>query len=184
MTSKWTVLSGVLAVVMATAGGGCATVLKGMSSVRDNVELQGAMSDIQIWVDGKPVQWERMNTSAASNGVVQTGASIVLNPRKKASYELTFRTGGREATFTVHRKVSKAWLWFDILTTAGVGCLVDWATGYWYEFGDKVINVPQVMQQYGRPIQNAALLPPSSADIYLDDLDAPLQLDLLASAAR
>lgn len=149
-TMKRTVL-GVLAVVMMAVGGGCATTLKGVSSVNNAVLLEGARKDIQVWVDDKPVEY-RMIVASRTGNIETLKAAIDLNPRKKASYKITIRQGGQEATFTVTRSVGMGWFWLDLIFTGGVGLLVDWGTGYWYEFGNKDILVEAMMRKYGKPI--------------------------------
>jgi hypothetical protein len=151
----------ILTSLVLLALGGCATGLKSMSSVKDAVILEGATEDIKVWVDGQPVEHRMVVASKNGANEILKGA-IDLNPRAKSSYVVTVRQGGREATFTVHRKVATVWVVLDLLFTGGVGILVDWGTGFWNEFADKQIDVREELRTHGKPV---ALIGPAPTPV-------------------
>lgn len=171
-------LSCALALALLVVGtAGCATLMKGSSSARNQVVLRNAKTDLAVLVDGKPVKLRMINTGMGRKDgreVWIREPSVDLDPTRQPSYELTFRSGGRVATLKVERAISMTWVVMDVFLGLGVGVLVDAATGAWYEIGDGVLNVEAILEKHGKPFGAPDAVAPSATLVLPHD--APLLL--------
>lgn len=154
-----------IAVLLAGGSSGCATVVKGGSAwgqvqFRNTPKFPDESLNLKVWVDGKPMEPKFQFSKIVGNTVVSE-PTIDLSTKKKASYAIRIQSGGCEAEFTVSRSVSGWWIVGNLFLTGGVGIVVDWATGAWYEFGSSAVNyVPSLMKSRGRPVEGVVPVVP------------------------
>lgn len=136
---------------------GCATILKG-GSTRGQVQFrntplhQDESLNLKVWIDGQATQPAKQFSKIVGD-VVYSEPTVDLDTAKKPVYAVKIQNGGCQAEFNVSRSVSGWWVVLDIFVGLGVGVIVDWATGAWYEFGDQsAVYVPALMQRIGKPV--------------------------------
>ncbi len=106
---------------------GCATVVK---RGRNEVLLKSASSDLHAFAAGTEVPLEVM-AKGAPDGQARFTARVPASAQ-----ELTLQTGNQEFSAGLTRHVGVGWVVADVLLTAGIGLIVDSATGKWRDVND------------------------------------------------
>ncbi|MGB8952614.1 MAG: PEGA domain-containing protein [Candidatus Aminicenantales bacterium] len=99
----------------------CATLFKGTS---EEVNFGSNPSGAEIWVDGK----------------MMGRAPINFKLITKKTYVIEFKYGGQTKTINLNNHVGVGWVILDVLAGL-IPIIVDAATGAWYSFDQKNVNV-------------------------------------------
>lgn len=121
-------ISSTLIVFLVLSLSGCAAIFKGNSS---KIDTNSTPKGAKIYVDG--------------NYMGDTPFRLKLE--SKRSYAIEFRMEGyKSKTFNVTNHVGAGWIVLDVLCGL-IPVVVDAATGAWYDFDQKNINVILEKQQ-------------------------------------
>lgn len=100
---------------------GCATLFKGTS---EEVAFGSNPVGVEIWIDGQMM------------GKTPTSFKLVT----KRTYVIEFRHGDQKRTVNLNNHVGAGWIILDVLAGL-IPVIVDAATGAWYSFDQKNVNV-------------------------------------------
>lgn len=102
-----------LALMLATALSGCATLFKGdTQTIPVTADIEGA----EVLVDG----------------VSYGKAPVQLRLKTNKSYTITVRAEGKERTVILNNQIGALWIVLDVVSGL-VPVIIDAATGAWYE---------------------------------------------------
>lgn len=99
----------------------CATLFKGTS---EDINFGSNPSGAEVWIDGKMMGRTPINFQLMS----------------KKTYVIEFKYEGQTKTVNLNNHVGAGWILLDVLAGL-VPVIIDAATGAWYSFDQKNVNV-------------------------------------------
>jgi len=149
---------------------GCATIVKGGDSwspvqFRAATKYEDPSLDLKVWVDDEPVKpkYEFSSVRGSGNNVdtVTYSPTVDLDADGGKAYDIRVELGGCRANFKVESSISAFWVVADIFVGLGIGLIVDFVTGAWYEFGSDavILDTTKWMAKHGTPVVENPAIP-------------------------